>query len=61
MNRTFVTTLLKYALAFGLLGYVVWQNWMPGSDRGLEAVWNKHVVRGEPIHTLLKSTTRPRS
>src|SRR5947209_2460421 len=24
---------------------------MPGSDRGLEAVWNKHVVRGEPIHT----------
>src|SRR5205085_4605943 len=51
VNRTFFTTLLKYALAFGLLGYVVWQNWMPGSDRGLESVWNKHVVRGEPIHT----------
>src|SRR5205823_4932849 len=51
VSRTFITTLLKYALAFGLLGYVVWQNWMPGSDRGLEAVWNKHAVRGEPIHT----------
>src|SRR5207248_62215 len=51
VNRTFLTALLKYALAFGLLGYVVWRYWMPGEPHGLEAVWNKHVVRGEPIHT----------
>src|SRR5262249_12580243 len=41
----------KYVLAFGLLGYVVWRNWEPGSDAGLEAVWIKHIVRGQPIHT----------
>jgi uncharacterized protein (TIRG00374 family) len=50
-HRVAFWNVFKYVLAFGLLAFVVWRNWEPGSDRGLEAVWNKHVVRGEPIHT----------
>jgi uncharacterized protein (TIRG00374 family) len=42
-------SLFKYCLAFGVLGFVVWWNWMPGDESGLEHVWNKHAVRGEPI------------
>jgi uncharacterized membrane protein YbhN (UPF0104 family) len=47
--------LFKYALAFGLLGAVVWANWgIPGSN-GLGDVWDHHVVHGQPIqmHFLL--------
>ncbi len=49
MNRRLLWNLFKYLLAFGVLGVVVWWNWMPGDESGLEHVWNKHVVRGEPI------------
>ena len=50
MNRKLFWNLFKYVLAFGLLGYVVWDNWKPDSEQGLAHVWNKHVVRGEPIN-----------
>ncbi len=49
MNRRFVWNLFKYVLAFGVLGFVVWWNWMPGDESGLEHLWNKHVVQREPI------------
>ena len=42
----------KYLLALGLLGYVINSNWLPGNENGLEAVWQKHVVEGKPIHLL---------
>jgi glycosyltransferase 2 family protein len=43
--------LCKYLLAFGVLAWVISQNWKPGSEHGLEHVWNKHVVQGEPLNT----------
>ena len=49
MSRRLFWNLFKYTLAFGLLGYVVWSNWLPDSDRGLAHVWTKHAVHGEPI------------
>src|SRR5688500_15263853 len=49
VSRSLFWNLFKYVLAFGLLGYIVWLNWLPGEDRGLEHVWNRHVVHGEPM------------
>jgi uncharacterized protein (TIRG00374 family) len=49
VSRKALWNLFKYCLAFGLLSWVIWQYWLPGSDRGIEHIWNKHVVRGEPI------------
>jgi uncharacterized protein (TIRG00374 family) len=48
--------LFKYVLAFGLLAWVIHQNWDPpahGGEKpvGLKDVWEKHVVQGVPIHT----------
>ncbi len=45
-----LVNLLKYSLAFGLLGWVVWQNWAPEGGRGLGYVWQRHAVEGQPIH-----------
>ena len=42
---------LKYLLAFGLLGYVFYANWDPPSGRGLKDVWQAHVVEHQPIDT----------
>ncbi|NDH07031.1 hypothetical protein EBX93_14120 [bacterium] len=44
--------ILKYLLALGLLTYVIYSNWLPGNENGLEAVWQKHMVEGKPIHLL---------
>jgi hypothetical protein len=44
-----VWKLLKYLLAFGLLGYVVYANWAPPSGSGLKDVWQAHVVDRQPI------------
>jgi uncharacterized protein (TIRG00374 family) len=41
---------LKYALALGLMAYVVRSNWRPDSPQGLASVWQRHVVQGEPVH-----------
>jgi glycosyltransferase 2 family protein len=49
VNRKVFWNLFKYVLAFGLLGFVVWSNWMPDSDRGLAHVWDQHAVQGKPI------------
>ncbi len=49
MSRRLFWNLFKYALAFGVLAWVIAQNWQPGSDSGLEHVWSKHAVRGEPV------------
>jgi uncharacterized protein (TIRG00374 family) len=51
VKRTLLLNLLKYAVAFGVLGAVIWWNWQPGSDKGLEHIWTKHIVHGEPINT----------
>src|SRR5437879_643636 len=50
LTRRIFWPLLKYLLAFGLLGYVLYANWEPASGRGLGDVWQKHVVGGEPIN-----------
>jgi uncharacterized protein (TIRG00374 family) len=50
-NRAVLLNVGKYLLALGLLAWVVQKNWMPGSDKGLEYVWQRHVVQGQPIHT----------
>jgi uncharacterized protein (TIRG00374 family) len=40
---------LKYVLAFGLLGYVVYANWAPANGRGLGDVWQAHVIERQPV------------
>lgn len=40
---------LKYAIAFGLLGWVVWSHWDPAKGGGLKGLWQKHFVDGEPF------------
>ncbi len=50
MNKRIVGTVLKYLLAFGLLGWVVHSNWAPQKGTGLKDVWEKHVIQGQPIH-----------
>ena len=50
MNKRLVVALLKYFLAFGLLGWVIHKYWEPESGSGLKHVWTKHVVEGQPIH-----------
>ncbi len=42
--------ILKYSLALGLLAYVIHSNWLPDSENGLAAVWQKHAVEGKPVH-----------
>jgi hypothetical protein len=42
-------TAFPYAVAIALLTYVVWSNWRPAGSGGLEAVWNKHIIEGQPI------------
>ncbi len=53
MNKSILWTALKYLLAVALLSLVVWMNWghpENPDDRGLGYIWQRHVVRGEPIH-----------
>ncbi len=55
MNKRLLWTVFKYLLAAALLALVVWMNWgRPDNpdDRGLGYVWQRHVVRGEPIDYL---------
>jgi glycosyltransferase 2 family protein len=40
----------KYGLAVGLLTWVVLKHWAPESGKGLGYVWQRHVVKGQPIH-----------
>jgi uncharacterized protein (TIRG00374 family) len=50
VNKRIVGILLKYFLAFGLLGWVVYSNWAPEKGTGLRDVWQRHVIQGQPIH-----------
>jgi uncharacterized protein (TIRG00374 family) len=48
-NQRILLNVGKYLLAFGLLAYVIWKNWSPEGGKGLEYVWDKHVIQGLPI------------
>jgi glycosyltransferase 2 family protein len=53
VNKRILWTALKYLVAAALLTLVVWMNWghpENPDDRGLGYIWQRHVVRGEPIH-----------
>src|SRR5262249_5591776 len=50
VNKRLILNLLKYALALGLLGWVVSKNWDPEGGHGLKSVWQRHVVEGQPVH-----------
>ena len=50
MNKRIIFNLLKYALAVGLLTWVIWSNWDPAGGNGLKEEWQRHVVEGQPIH-----------
>ncbi len=55
MNKRLLWTVFKYLLAAALLAFLVWWYWgRPDNpdDRGLGYVWQRHVVRGEPIDYL---------
>jgi uncharacterized protein (TIRG00374 family) len=49
VNKRILANVIKFSLALGVMGYVVVSNWQPDSPHGLSAVWQRHVVRGEPI------------
>jgi uncharacterized membrane protein YbhN (UPF0104 family) len=49
-KRQVVVNVLKYGLAFGLLGWVIYSNWAPAKGAGLRDVWQRHVVEGQPVH-----------
>jgi uncharacterized protein (TIRG00374 family) len=49
VNKRILGNVLKCSLALGVMSYVVWSNWQPNSPHGLASVWQRHVVRGEPI------------
>jgi len=42
-------TAAKYALAIGVLSYVLYANWAPAGSHGLGDVWQRHVVELQPI------------
>jgi uncharacterized protein (TIRG00374 family) len=53
VNKRILWTVFKYLVAMALLTGVVWWNWghpENPDDRGLGYVWQRHVVRGEPIN-----------
>jgi len=52
VNKRILWTALKYLVAAALLTWVVWMYWghpENPDDRGLGYIWQRHVVRGEPI------------
>src|SRR5438105_14284666 len=49
VSKRNLLNLLKYALAFGLLGWVIWRNWEPEGGNGLHDVWQRHFQHGEPV------------
>jgi uncharacterized membrane protein YbhN (UPF0104 family) len=51
VNKRTLVNAGKYGLAVGLLAYVVYKNWAPEGGKGLQYVWQRHVVEGQPIHT----------
>ncbi len=50
MNKRLVSIVLKYLVAFGLLAWVIHSNWAPANGTGLKDTWNKHAIKGQPIH-----------
>lgn len=49
MHKRILGTVLKYLLAVVLLAYVVYKNWSPEGGKGLEYVFDRHFVQGQPI------------
>ena len=49
MTKNTLWTIAKYALAIGVLVYVVYSNWEPSEGRGLRDIWQRHVIDQEPI------------
>jgi len=50
VNKRIIVAAGKYAVALGLLGYVVAANWSPPGGKGLEYLWQRHAIDGEPFH-----------
>jgi uncharacterized protein (TIRG00374 family) len=50
VNKQTILHVSKYAVALGLLGFVIWRNWAPANGQGLQDLWQRHVVDGQPIH-----------
>jgi uncharacterized protein (TIRG00374 family) len=49
-KRIVINAVFKYAIGFAFLALLVWQYWNPAQGVGLRDLWQKHVVRGEPLH-----------
>jgi uncharacterized protein (TIRG00374 family) len=52
VNKQLIGNVLKYLLAVVLLAYVIYKNWAPEGGKGLEYVFERHFVQGQPIHWL---------
>jgi uncharacterized protein (TIRG00374 family) len=50
VKKQAILSVCKYAVALGLLGFVIWRNWAPANGQGLQELWQKYVVEGQPIH-----------
>jgi len=49
VNKQLVVNLLKYLLAAGLLALVIALNWGSPGSNGLNDVWHRHVIEGQPV------------
>jgi uncharacterized protein (TIRG00374 family) len=52
VNKQLLGNILKYLLAAILLAWVIYKNWAPEGSKGLEYVFERHFVQGQPIHWL---------
>jgi uncharacterized membrane protein YbhN (UPF0104 family) len=50
VSKKLLLNLFKYALAFGLLAWVVSKNWAPESGQGLGAVWQRYQAGEQSIN-----------
>jgi uncharacterized protein (TIRG00374 family) len=63
--RSILITLCKYGLAFGLLAFVIWQNWgnsaprpeAPNGDPGLRQILQTGTVHWEPVVIVVSIVT----
>jgi uncharacterized protein (TIRG00374 family) len=50
VRKSILIAVLKYGFGLGILAWVIWKNWAPGDENGLQAFWQRHVVEGQPLH-----------
>jgi uncharacterized protein (TIRG00374 family) len=50
VTKRTVINIFKYAIGFAIVALLIWRYWNPPHGVGLRDLWQKHIVRGEPLH-----------